>query len=191
MCVCGGSSGKSKCHDFILETWASIISEFAWIIWLSHSKHYRDAITLIHPSASMPSVFLYSLSSTLRTKVVLGLWRGSLPLLNPLFSSHLDCRGKLLFPKLGDAFSYAGRHFSELFRMKQRKGIVLSSLLLAQEKGHYMGMGKKRDENPVPYVVRPKRGSLLFSLIQNHNLLLLLDDTEKIPLFLLSGKGGP
>lgn len=89
----------------------------------------------------------------------------------------------MLFPMLGDTFS-------ELFRMKQRKGIVLSSLPLAQEKGHYMGMGKKRDENPVPYVVRPKRGSLLFSLIQNHNLLLLLDDTEKNTFIPLSGKGG-
>ena len=48
---------------------------------------------------------------------------------------------------------------------------------------------KKRDENAVPYVVRPKRGSLLFSLIQKHNLLLLLDDVEKIPLFFCQAKG--
>ena len=67
VCVWGIVQVEAKCHDFILETWASIISEFAWIIWISHSKHYRDAITLIHPSASMPSVFLCSLSSTLRT----------------------------------------------------------------------------------------------------------------------------
>ena len=69
--------------------------------------------------------------------------------------------------------------------MKQRKGVVLFSLPLAQEKGCCMGMGKKRDENVVPYVVRPKRGSLLFSLIQKHNLLLLLDDIEKNTFILL------
>ena len=64
-----------------------------------------DAITLIHPTASTPSVFLCSRLSTPRTvHAVLTLGgRGSLPL-NRLFASHLHSRRKLPFPKLGDMF---------------------------------------------------------------------------------------
>lgn len=76
---------KAKCHDFILETWASIISKFAWITWISHLKHSRDAITLIHPTASMPSVFLCRLSSAPRRVQFMGL-EGRAPCLLILLS---------------------------------------------------------------------------------------------------------
>ena len=149
---------KAKCHDFILETWASIISEFAWIIWLSHSKHYRDAITLIHPSASMPSVFLCSLSSTLRTVAVLGLGRGAFLSLNPLFSSHLDCRGKLLFPKLGDAFSYAGRHFFWTVQDEAKERNCFVFITIGTRKGALYGNGKKEGWEPSSLCSKTKEG---------------------------------
>lgn len=96
----------------------------------------------------------------------------------------------MLFPKLGDAFSYAGRHFFCTAEGEAKERDCFVFITIGTRKGLRMGMGKKRDENPVPYVVRPKRGSLLFSLIQKHNLLLLLDDIEKKkPLFLCQAKG--
>lgn len=87
---------KAKCHDFILEKWTSIISEFAWVTWISPLNHYWDAITLIHPTASMPSVFLCRFSSTLRPVQFLGMDGKVFLPGNPLFSL-VDCRRKFCF----------------------------------------------------------------------------------------------